>query len=166
MLAPLMCIFIAIILSPWFNIFENALSDLGHATRSVVAPLFNLGLSLGGFIIGMHAVRYVFPRARIIGLGLVATGYSLILVALFDEVYGTLHFIVSVVLFISLAIMLLLFTIHERSLWPLLCLIIGIIAWAMHFVMEIPRGAAIPELVSILMVMPWYIKLLIELKAS
>jgi len=45
---PLIMIAVSIALSPWFNIVKNALSDLGHATRSSVAPLFNLGLSLGG----------------------------------------------------------------------------------------------------------------------
>ena len=48
---PLFLIMLAIALSGWFNIYDNALSDLGHAVRSNVVPLFNLGLSLGGFLI-------------------------------------------------------------------------------------------------------------------
>jgi hypothetical membrane protein len=44
---PLLLVLLAALLSGWFNPLTNALSDLGHATRSPVAPIFNLGLSLG-----------------------------------------------------------------------------------------------------------------------
>ncbi len=42
---------VSILLSPWFSWKVNALSDLGHATRSSVFPIFKLGLLLGGFLI-------------------------------------------------------------------------------------------------------------------
>jgi|GEM_PF-6399916 len=48
---PLLAIGIAILLSGWFDIVNNALSDLGHAIKSPVAPIFNFGLSLGGALI-------------------------------------------------------------------------------------------------------------------
>ncbi len=38
---PLISILVAAVLSDWFSIVNNALSDLGHAKRSSVAPLFN-----------------------------------------------------------------------------------------------------------------------------
>ncbi|MEM2707195.1 MAG: hypothetical protein QW288_06765, partial [Ignisphaera sp.] len=56
---PLICIAISIWLSPWFNILDNALSDLGHATRSSVAPIFNFGLSLGGFLIALSSLLII-----------------------------------------------------------------------------------------------------------
>jgi len=47
---PLISILVAAVLSDWFNIVNNALSDLGHAKRSSVAPLFNASLVLGGLL--------------------------------------------------------------------------------------------------------------------
>ncbi|MCK4483018.1 hypothetical protein KAU55_07295, partial [Candidatus Bathyarchaeota archaeon] len=40
---------VSIALSPWFSWETNALSDLGHAVNSGVAPIFNFGLLLSGF---------------------------------------------------------------------------------------------------------------------
>jgi len=33
---------VSILLSPWFSWQRNALSDLGHSTKSNVSPIFNL----------------------------------------------------------------------------------------------------------------------------
>jgi hypothetical protein len=46
---PLLFIVISAYLSGWFDLYNNALSDLGHSTESNVAAIFNFGLSLGGF---------------------------------------------------------------------------------------------------------------------
>ncbi|RLG74794.1 MAG: hypothetical protein DRO14_05340 [Thermoprotei archaeon] len=58
---------VAIAYSQWFSIVNNALSDLGHAIRSSVAPIHNLGLSLGGFMVGVHAIYYILPVSKLFG---------------------------------------------------------------------------------------------------
>ncbi|MEM1547135.1 MAG: DUF998 domain-containing protein, partial [Candidatus Methanomethylicia archaeon] len=48
---------ISIMLSPWFNPYENALSDLGNiALNGLTAYIFNLGLILSGFLIALFAL--------------------------------------------------------------------------------------------------------------
>jgi len=60
---------VSITLSPWFSWERNALSDLGHAVNSGVAPIFNFGLFLAGFLLTIYAVKVLKNYAR-------WTGYS------------------------------------------------------------------------------------------
>lgn len=60
-----MCVIIAILVSPWFTWTGNALSDLGHPSRSS-SIYFNIGLIVGGVITALF----------VIGLGL-AVGFGL-----------------------------------------------------------------------------------------
>jgi len=72
-----------------------------------------------------------------------------ILVGAVNEAYGLAHFVVSVVLFLLCAALV----IHNlyRTGDPLLAfgLVTAVILWATHFTVAAPRGAAIPELVSV-----------------
>ena len=157
---PLAFVAVAAAYSQWFNLVDNALSDLGHATKSEVAPIFNLGLSLGGFIVGVYAICYVLPASRLFGCILAFSGYSLVLVAVFDEVYGILHFTVSVIFFLSLTAFMVTYAVCNKSWWAALGVVAGVVSWVLHFNYVIPRGAAIPELVSIAAFIPFYVKLL------
>ncbi|MEM1526465.1 MAG: DUF998 domain-containing protein [Ignisphaera sp.] len=161
---PLICIAISATLSPWFNIVNNALSDLGHAINSNVSPIFNFGLSLGGSLIIIVATTIILRYSKALTISLTLNGYTLILVAVFDEVYnkyGRLHFWVSVAFFISLAISLIVYSIITpnkiKKIVPLILLTITITSWILHLFYKIPRGAAIPELISIFAVAPFYI---------
>jgi hypothetical membrane protein len=82
----LLLVLLAARLSGRFNPLTNALSDLGHATRSPVAPIFNLGLSLGGFLLAPSGALCAYKRSRLVGATLVASGFLLNLVGVFDEV--------------------------------------------------------------------------------
>ncbi len=161
---PLIFVAVAIAYSPWFNIVNNALSDLGHAIRSSVAPIFNLGLSLGGFIMSAHAIYYILPVSKLFGYLLGFSGYSLILIGVFDEAYGALHFVVSVVFFLSLAAFMIAYAIRNKSPWAVVGVGTGIVFWVLHFGYDVPKGAAIPELISIAAFIPFYLKLLYNLK--
>lgn len=161
LLMPLIFIGTSIVLSNWFNIYRNALSDLGHATRSSVAPIFNFGLSVGGVLIVIIGTKYLFNVSKALGIGSILSGYSLILVSVFDEVYGRLHFWVSVLFFITLAILLTIYIAISRELLrrlaALVALIAAIFSWIIHLVYRQPVGAAIPELISIAAITPFYI---------
>uniref|UniRef100_A0A7C2Z994 DUF998 domain-containing protein n=1 Tax=Ignisphaera aggregans TaxID=334771 RepID=A0A7C2Z994_9CREN len=158
---PLICIAVSAILSPWFNVYDNALSDLGHATRSPVAPILNFGLSLGGTLIVITAVTILNRIHRILALLLSLTGYSLVLVAVFDEVYRSLHYWVSVLFFVGLAVSVATYAIITKNMTRIvlvtIALALSIILWIAHITYRVPRGAAIPELISILAAIPFYI---------
>lgn len=157
---PLAFIASAALFSGWFNIYNNALSDLGHAIKSSVAPIFNFGLSVGGFMIATVGEVCVLKGSKLIGTTLTFAGFCLVLIAVFDEVYGRLHFYVSVAFFLSIAVLLVEYAILQRSLTrrllSLLALIVAALSWAFHLIYRIPRGAAIPELVSIIASLPFY----------
>lgn len=157
---PLAFIALAAALSGWFNIYNNALSDLGHATRSNVAPIFNLGLSIGGLMLVTVGELCVLRGSKLIGTTLALSGFCLVLVAVFDEVYGRLHFYVSVAFFLSLAALLIEYALVQgslaRRLLSLFALTVAVLSWVLHLMYGIPRGAAIPELISIVASLPFY----------
>lgn len=161
---PLLSIVLSATLSGWFDLMENALSDLGHALNSNVAWIFNLGLATGGSLIIVFSSIFTKGLNSKFSILLTIIGYFLILIAVFDEIYGVLHFIVSVVFFVSLMIFIMLYSISVLRGSPIVILaflfvVINLIIWIVHFVNRVPRGAAIPELVSILSTLPFYIHL-------
>jgi hypothetical membrane protein len=166
---PLICIAISISLSPWFNIINNALSDLGHATESSVAPIFNFGLSLGGSLIIITATIIIARMSKAMAVSMTLTGYGLILVAIFDEVYNRfdrLHFWVSTIFFIFMSLSMIIYIIITRNnikrVSAVILLIIGFISWILHLYYNIPPGAAIPELISIFILIPYYIDIVLR----
>lgn len=157
--APLGFIAIAAATSGWFNLTRNALSDLGHATRSSVAPIFNLGLYLGAFLVAVFASSYSLLYSKTVSILLLVSAFSLGLVAVFDEVYGALHFWVSVAFFLSIAALLVAYSLRFRTyVAPAIALAVAASSWVAHLAYRVPRGAALPELVSIFAALPFYLK--------
>lgn len=160
---PLALIGLAAVLSNWFNLYNNALSDLGHAIKSNVAPLFNAGLSLGGVLMILFAAKYVVAFSRLTGLLVMVAGYALVLVSVFDEVYGVLHFAVSVLFFVSILLLMLGYglVLKNPKIIALASALVtlNIISWTLHFFAGMPKGAAIPELISIFTAIPLYLHL-------
>lgn len=104
------------IASGWFNIVNDALSDLGHVTvtKSSVAWVFNLGLSASALLIALYSTTYAIKYNKTIATLLIILAFSLNLVAVFDEVYDRLHFWVSVMFFASLATLLIVYVLSFR----------------------------------------------------
>jgi len=157
---PISCILIAWLLSGFFNPFENALSDLGHAVKSRVAPVFNGGLVFGGLL----AYSVVLVSKHVPGIYnviLAYAGISLMLIGVYDEVYRGLHFAVSVMFFLGTMVFLATVSIREKSkvvrLLSATALIVEVITWVIYFMYRVPRGAAIPELVSVACFTPFYL---------
>jgi len=155
---PLLFIAVAAYMSGWFNLFNNALSDLGHAHRAT-APIFNFGLALGSFLLTSFALLYAYRSSRLVAVLLAVSAFSLNLVAVFDEVYGRLHFWVSAAFFLSLAALLVGYSYIEKRIAPFAALAVGIAvaSWILHFAYRVPRGAAIPELISVFVSAPFLI---------
>jgi len=155
---PLLFIAVAALVSGWFNLFDNALSDLGHAYRST-APIFNFGLALGSFLLASFALLYAYRSSRLLAALLAASSFTLNLVAVFDEVYGRLHFWVSAAFFLSLVALLAGYSYVEKRVAPFAALAVGVAvaSWVLHFAYRVPRGVAIPELISVFASAPFII---------
>ncbi len=153
-LIGLILIFVAAAVSHWFSFWDNALSDLGRMDRSS-APLFNLGLGVSGYTLSsVIAVKHLRRVARII---LFVTGLFLVLVGVYNESYGALHFVVSVLFFIGLMTYLFYTGIIDKSYSRILVATSHIIVWTIHFALHYPPGIALPELYAVLSFLYFYV---------
>lgn len=144
----------AILLSPWFNFFNNALSDLGNVTlHSSTAWIFNTGLILAGILIAIFGAILTVKNKSWMYLAwtlpLTASGIDLALIGVFPENAGHIHWIVSVIFF-SLTIITML--VYSYCSWPLnapqigaVALVFGIVSLIVWFVKWPWRGVAIQE---------------------
>ena len=158
LVGPLIAIFFiisSIVLSPWFSWWSNALSDLGHSVNSEVAPLFNFGLLLTGFFIIFYSVTSFRNHAKYTSFLLVFVGLMLQLVATFDEVYGSLHFQVSVLFFVALGFASISYVLEKRSVLAFAALVIGSVSWILYGLEIYSAGIAVPEIISSLATVTW-----------
>ncbi len=111
-LIALSTIAIAILLSPGFDWFGNALSDLGHYTRTDLGPykligaiVFNGGLIVTGILMLLYTIWFLKWTKDIptkIGvIPLVISLTFLIGIGIFSENFGELHYWVSVGFFLT-----------------------------------------------------------------
>jgi len=164
LVAPLIAIIFiatAILLSPWFSWWSNALSDLGRsattevAPKSEVAPLFNFGLLLSGFLTILYSITSFRNHAKYTSYLLVFVGLTLQLVATFDEVYGSLHFQVSVLFFVALGFASISYVVEKRSVLAFAALIIGSVSWILYGMGIYSAGIAVPETISSMASVTW-----------
>ena len=150
-------IFIAasIALSPWFSWGSNALSDLGHSVTSEVAPLFNFGLLLSGFLIIVYSITSFRNHAKYTSYLLAIVGLTLQLVATFDEVYGSLHSQVSVLFFVALCFASISYAVEKRSVLAVAALVIGFASWILYGLEIYSAGIAVPETISSMAAVTW-----------
>ena len=104
---------VSIVLSPRPSWESNALSDLGHAVKSEVASIFNFGLLLAGFLLMVYAVTAFRKHTKYTSICLLISAFMIQLLATFAEVYGFLHYAVSVPHFIMLSITSIAYTIEK-----------------------------------------------------
>ncbi|RLE77369.1 MAG: hypothetical protein DRJ56_02505 [Thermoprotei archaeon] len=149
---------VAVARSPWFSWGRSALSDLGHSLRSEAAPLYNLGLALGADLLLLYAANSLLPRARLSGLCVAATAVLLQLVAVFDEVYGCLHTLVSLLFFVALLAASLAHATERRSALALASFVAGALAWALYWAGAYSAGMAVPETISALSASAWVVR--------
>ena len=164
LVGPLIAIFfivVSIVLSPWFSWGSNALSDLGRSAdiemmpKSEVAPLFNFGLLLSGFLTIFYSITSFRNHAKYTSYFLVFAGLSLQLVATFDEVYGSLHFQVSVLFFVALCFASISYVIEKRSVLAFASLVIGFGSWILYGMEIYSVGIAVPETISSMAFVTW-----------
>ena len=159
-IGPLLAYFfigISIASAPWFRWSRNALSDLGHALRPESALYYNFGLAAAGLLIAIYAVTSLLSRARYAGLCLAASAFTLQLVAVFDEIYGHTHLIVSEVFFILLLLSSLIYALERRSIIASCSFIVGLCAWILYWMNLYSAGIAVPEIISATAAVSWMI---------
>jgi len=139
---------ISIVLSPWFEWQSNDLSDLGHSVRSNVAQFFNFGLVLAGLFVAIYAITAFKEEAKYTSCFTLIGAFLLQLVATFDEVYGFLHTLVSVLLFVFFSLTLIVFAVETKSAIPLVAFFISIGVWVGYFFDLYRGGIAIPEIIA------------------
>ncbi len=86
---------------------------------------------------------------------LVLVGLTLQLVATFDEVYGSLHFQVSVLFFVALYFASVSYVIEKRSVLAFAALIIGLVSWILYGIDIYRSGIAVPEIISLMVTSIW-----------
>lgn len=148
-------IIVSIARSPWYSWERSALSDLGHAIKSEVASIFNLGLLLAGFLITIYAATIFKKYAKYTSFSLMASALSLQLVAVFNETYGFLHYAVSVLFFLSMGVTSIMYTMEKRSPLAAVAFIVGLGSWILYGAKIYRAGVAVPETISSIAVTAW-----------
>jgi hypothetical membrane protein len=174
-LIALVAIFIAIMMSPLFTWENNALSDLGHYTRTdlgpnqfIVAIIFNAGLILTALLMLYFVLTFYKPLQDLpTKIGILILGIScffLVLIGIFSENAGQIHFWVSVGFFFTFpfamwAIALSWLRFPELRWFSILSFIVPFLSlyiWPAHFAEILPwTGEALPELITALSAIGW-----------
>lgn len=149
-------IFFAVAISPWFNWHRDALSDLGVYPGA--AGWFNAALILGGVLTGILAIGVGWwigsGWVGRCGAGLTLVGaIALILVGVFPENYGKLHWNAAALYFLLTPVgyVLLGSEMWRKGQRTHGVLAIGAGIGAFVTMLLVPHdGLAVPELVSVL----------------
>lgn len=165
-LAAYVSIEVSIALSPWFSWERNALSDLGHAVKSGVAPIYNFGLLVTGFLVMIYAVTVLRGYARWTSYSLAMSAFVLQLVAAFDETYGLLHSVVSFLFFVSLGSTSIMYAAERKSPLAAIAFVVGLFSWVFYWAGIYSAGVAVPEIISSVVVLPWIVSSALKLYIS
>ena len=171
-LGPLMVylsIAVSLTVSPWFNWETNALSDLGHAVTSNAASMFNLGLLLAGFFLMLYTLTVFKKHAKYSSVCLLVSTFLVQLLAVFNEAYGQLHYMLAVPHFVMLSITTIVYTLEKRSKLAFTTFLIVMFSWLLYTMNIFNIGVAVPETISklvILWIMVSAIKIYLGKEAS
>lgn len=154
----------SIILSPWFNPYNNALSDLGNIARNGwVAYLYNFGLVFSGFLVAffgvLTATRYCSWKYLCWSVPLTVAGFDLALIGFFPEDAGRIHMVVSAIFFISIILVMLSYGFCSKHMGSpatgAAAFLLGLISMLVWLVKWPWQGVAIQESVASLAASAW-----------
>ncbi len=156
-IVPWLFISASILLTPWFNPFNDALSDLGNTVLNYpVAYVFDVGLIISGLMAATFGAVLSArnPTAKFLcwSVPLTLGSADLSLIGAFNESMGGIHYIVSVIFFLLIIInMVVLGVVSFFIAAPLLggvSLVLGLVSalvWLIHWSWH---GVAIQETFS------------------
>jgi len=154
----------SIALSPWFNIYDNALSDLGNiVTNGWVGYVYDVGLVVAGTLVLVFAVllsRESRDRKTLVwAVPLMIAAFDLAMVGVFSENTGHIHGVVSEIFFLMIVVAMLAYSYVS---WPLgspriggVALAFGILSAFIWFSSWPWSGIAIQESVTSGMTAVW-----------
>ena len=142
---------VSIMLSPWFSWSRNALSDLGHCVKSDVAAIFNFGLVTSGLMLALYSAIYLRKETKLTWIVFFFTGFMLQLIGVYDEAYGKIHLIVSVLFFILFDLSLLVYSLEKKIKIGILLFLLYLLIWVAYYIGVLKGGIAIPEFVTSLL---------------
>ena len=167
-IVAVVCIFSAIFSYPAFSWTNNALSDLG-VVEGATSIIFNTGLVTTGVLTFVFSLLGLFNFAggRLGKVGsafLAISSMSLVCIGVFNEHFSPMHYLVSVVFFVSAPIALFILTCafyrsHNRGI-AALTVAVGIVAalpWILELTVNYVPKVAIPESISGFAVAAWAI---------
>lgn len=174
-LIALVAISLSILISPEFSWFENALSDLGHYTRTdlgnfqlVSAIIFNSGLIITGLLELSYVVPLIKKQNDLVNrLGLSVFGISalfLVLIGIFSENFSPTHFLVSVGFFATFPFAMWIVGVgmlRYRNLWwfaiiSVLLPFVSLYVWWGTYAGMMPwSGVALPEIITAMSAIGW-----------
>ena len=164
---------VSIALSPWFNIYNNALSDLGNTVANgSVGYVYNAGLVASGvfvFAFAALSLRLAFNlKYAVWTVPLMLAAFDLALVGVFSENTGSIHGTVSEIFFAMIVITMLAFSYVS---WPIglprvgaVALVFGVLSSLIWFAKWPWTGVAIQEATTSGMTAIWL--LLIALRSE
>ncbi len=148
---------LAVMCSRW-SVLDNAISDLGHPRLGVAAIILNICLALSAYFLSLYSVLYLLRVDRANSILLLLASLLLLLVAVLNISFGLAHFVVSICFFLSLMIFVMYNIIKHRSSLLALGLVLAIVLWITHFTWYVPRGAAVSELISLVVAIACYLR--------
>ena len=160
-------------LSPWFNAYSNALSDLGNTvSNGQVGYVYDAGLEVAGILIlafGALAARQAGDRRALVWiLPLMVAAADLALVGAFSENTGHIHGVVSEIFFVMIVVTMLAYSYVS---WPLgaprvgaMALVFGILSAIVWFAPWPWSGVAIQESVTSGMTAVWLLAVALKTK--
>ena len=159
-------ILVSVALSPWFNIYNNALSDLGNTvSNGSVGYVYDAGLVVAGTMIFLFALflsRKPSDRKVLVWtIPLMLSSVDLVMVGLFSENTGHIHGVVSEVFFLMIVVTMLGYSYVS---WPVgsprigaVALVFGILSAVIWFIAWPWAGVAIQESITSGMTAVWLI---------
>lgn len=154
----------SIALSPWFNIYDDALSDLGNTvTNGGVGYVYDAGLVLAGVLVLIFAILLSHEshdrRTLVWAAPLMVAAFDLAMVGVFSENTGHIHGVVSEIFFLTIVVAMLSYSYVS---WPLgsprigaVALVFGILSALIWFNGWPWSGVAIQESVTSGMTAVW-----------
>jgi len=157
---------LSIYLSPWFSWHNNALSDLGHAVKSSVSPIFNFGLFSSGLIFFIYSIINLSKHSKYTSIFFTGSAFFLQLIAVFDETYGFLHFFVSVLFFVTLNFTLFMYGLEKKSIIAIISFLVGSFSWIVYYADIFHIGVSVPEIISCIAITFWIIHVMLKINKA
>ena len=138
----------AVLLNPWFSFSRNAMSDLGNPANTRLYWVFNYTLIVAGLLYTTYfaaVFRKVRPRTALL---LLVASIFLVLVGVYHEGFGRIHFYVSVLYFVNGLAGLAAYWGERGSLYGITTFYVSLIVFAAHYTGAAAIGVSVPEVVA------------------